>query len=111
VIRTIVKLKKRAGVFQRVSDEPLVEVGEPKKGLHLLLVRQSGPLSNASDLDQVHCDRVVRDDHSEVFDCGLLELTLVGMEVKLVFSRSSRMWRVIFQCSSRVSVKMRMSSK
>jgi len=66
-------------------DESSVEIGESKEGLHFLLICRSGPLSNASDLDRVHCDGVVRDDHSEVLDRGFLKLTLVGMEVELMF--------------------------
>jgi len=73
-----------AGVFQEVSDEPSVEVGESEEGLHFLLVHRSGPLGNASDLDQVHRDGVVRDDYSEVLDRGFLEFTFVGTEVELM---------------------------
>jgi len=98
-------------VFQEVSDEPSVEVGESKEGLHFLFIHWSGPLGNASDLDQVHSNRVIRDDHSEVLDHGFLELALVGTEVEFGFSSSSRTQQVIFWCSSRVSVKMRISSR
>jgi len=70
------QVEERAGVFREVSNEPSVEVGEPEEGLHFLLIRRSGPLSNASDLDRVHRDGVVRDDHSEVLNCGFLELAL-----------------------------------
>ena len=73
-------------MFQEVSDEPSVEVGESEEGLYFFLVHWSGPLSNASDLDQVHRDRVVRDDHSEVLDRGFLEFALVGTEVELMLS-------------------------
>jgi len=78
------QVEEQVGVFQEVSDEPLVEVGEFEEGLHFLLVRQSGPLGNASDLDWVHCDGVVRDDYSEVLDCGFLEFAFVGTEVELM---------------------------
>jgi len=71
-------------VFREVSDEPLVEVGESEEGLHFLLVRQSGPLGNASDLDRVHRDGVVRDNYSEVLDRGFLEFAFVGTEVELM---------------------------
>jgi len=67
-----------------VSDEPLVEVGESKEGLHFLFVRRSRPLGNSRDLDRVHHNGVVRDDHSEVLNHGFLELTLVGIEVELM---------------------------
>ena len=52
--------------------------------MHFLFIRRSRPLGNASDLDQVHCNRVVRDDHSEILDYGFLELALVGTEVELM---------------------------
>jgi len=69
-------------VFREVSDELLVEIGESEEGLYICW---SGPFSNTGNLDWVHHDRVVRDDHSEVLDCGFLELAFVGMEVKLMF--------------------------
>jgi len=74
------QVEEQAGVFQEVSDEPSVEVGEPEEGLYFLLIYWSGPLSNTSDLDRVHCDGVVGDDHSEVLNHGFLELTLTVSE-------------------------------
>jgi len=74
------QVEERVGMFREVSDEPSVEFDESEEGLHFLLVHRSGPLGNASDLDQVHRDRVVRDDHSEVLN----KLTLVGVEVELM---------------------------
>ena len=65
-------------------DKPLIEVSEPQKGLHLLLIHWGRPIPNTSNLDQVHCYQVVRDDHSEVLYCGLFELTLVCSKVELV---------------------------
>jgi len=56
------QVEEQAGVFQKVLDELSVEVGESEEGLYFLLVRQGGPLSNASDLDEVHCDGVMGDD-------------------------------------------------
>ena len=61
-------------MFQEVSDELLVEVGKSEEGLHFLLILRSGPLGNASDLDRVHRDGVVRDDYSEVLDHSFLKL-------------------------------------
>ena len=78
------QVEERAGVLREVSDELSVEVGESEEGLHFLFIRRSGPLGNPSDLDWVHCDGVVRDDHSEVLDRGLLKLTLVGTEVEFM---------------------------
>jgi len=79
------QIEEQAGVFQEVFDEPLIEVGEPEEGLHLLLVRRSGPLGDTGNLDWIHRDRVVEDDDSEVLDRGFLEFAFVGMEVKLMF--------------------------
>ena len=52
------QVEEQAGVFREVSDEPSVEVGESEEGLHFLLIRQSGLLSNASNLDWIHHDGV-----------------------------------------------------
>jgi len=78
------QVEERAGVLQEVSDKLSVEVGESEEGLHFLFIRQSGPLGDTSDLDRVHHNGIVRDNHSEVLDCGFLELALVGTEVELV---------------------------
>ena len=78
------QVKERADVFREVLDEPLVEVDESKEGLYFLLVCRSRPLGNASDLDWVHRDGVVRDDYSKVLDRGFLEFTFVGTEVELM---------------------------
>jgi len=78
------QVEEQAGVFREVSDELSVEVGESEEGLHFLLVRRRRPLSNASDLDRVHRNGVVRDDYSEVLGCGFLKFAFVGMEVELM---------------------------
>ena len=48
------QIEERAGVFREVFDEPSIEVSEPEEGLHLLLVRRSGPLSDTGNLDWIH---------------------------------------------------------
>jgi len=78
------QVEEQAGVFREVSIELFVAVGESEEGLHFLLIRQSRPLGNTSDLDWVHRDGVVRDDHSKVLDRGFLKLALVGTEVELM---------------------------
>jgi len=78
------QVQEQAGVFREVSDEPSVEVGESEEGLHFHLVRRSGPLGNASDLDRAHCNGIVRDDYSEVLDRGFLKFALVRTEVELM---------------------------
>ena len=71
-------------IFGEALDEPLIEVSEPQKGLHLLLIHWSRPIPNTSNLDWVHSYQVVQDDHSEVLDRGLFELALVCSKVELV---------------------------
>src|SRR6266511_4159762 len=66
----------RTGAEVTLSFSLSIEVSKPQKGLHLLLIRWGRPIPNASNLDQVHCYRVVQDNHSEVLNCGLFELTL-----------------------------------
>jgi len=48
------QIEERVGVFREVFDEPSVEVGELEEGLHLLLVRRSGPLGDTGNLDWIH---------------------------------------------------------
>jgi|SRR6266571_4149093 len=62
----------------------MVEVGEAKKQLHLLHIHWTRPLGNTSNLDRVHCNGIVEDDHSEILDCGLLNFAFVSLEVQLV---------------------------
>src|SRR6266498_504379 len=71
-------------VFREALNEPSIEVSEPQEGLHFILIHWGRPIPNTSNLDQVHCYRVVRDDHSEVRNHGLFELTLVCSKVELV---------------------------
>src|SRR6266508_1202715 len=71
-------------MFQKVLNKPPIEVGEAQEGLYLLLVCRSRPFGNASNLDWIHCNGVMGDDHSEILDCGLLKLALVRAEVELV---------------------------
>ena len=70
--------------MREVPDEPPVEVGEPKKGLQLLLGRRDQPLCDASNFGWVHLDRIVRDDHSEVLHPGPFKLAIVRLQVELV---------------------------
>src|SRR5438445_2972422 len=78
------QVEEGAGVFRKAFDKALVEVGKAEKGLHLLLVCRSGPFSDTSNLDGVHCDGVVRDDHSEVLNSGFLKLAFIRLEIQLV---------------------------
>ncbi len=71
-------------MFRKAFNKAPVEVGKAEKGLHLLLVCRSGPFGDTSNLDGIHRDGVVRDDHSEVFDSGFLKLTFICLEIQLV---------------------------
>ena len=89
-------------MFRKVLDKPPIEVGEAQKGLHLLLVRQSGPFGNASNLDWIHSNRVMGNDHTKILNCGLLKFALVGAEVELVllqkFQNSAGDLPMFLQC-------------
>ena len=43
------------------------------------------PLSDPCDFDRIHLDAIVGDDHAKVFDPGLLKITFLRLEVKVVF--------------------------
>ena len=62
-------------------DEAPVEVREADEHLHVLLVLRRRPGGDSGDFDRVHLDTVVRDNHPEVFDRRLLELTLLRAQV------------------------------
>ncbi|KIM34746.1 hypothetical protein M413DRAFT_436308, partial [Hebeloma cylindrosporum] len=78
------EVEERAGMIREVLDEPTVEVRKAQEGLNLLLVGRCRPLLNASDLNQVHRDAILRDDNAEVLDGGFLELALLWFKVQLV---------------------------
>ena len=60
-----------------ILDESMVEIGESKEGLQLLLGGQDWPLCNPSNFGRVHLDRIMGNDHPEVFHLGPLKLALV----------------------------------
>src|SRR6195952_5252209 len=62
------EVKEGPGDVREVADEPLVEVCETDELLHILLVLRCGPGSYTGDLDRVHLNMVVRDDHPKVLD-------------------------------------------
>ncbi len=78
------QVEKWSSMFGEALDEPSIEVSESQEGLHFLLIRQGRPILNASNLDRVHCYQVVRDDHPEILDRGLLKLAFVCSKVEFV---------------------------
>lgn len=50
--------------------------------------RESGPVLDCLDFAIVHLDALETDDISEELKCGVVELALLPLEVKMVFSAS-----------------------
>ena len=46
------------------------------------------PFCDAGDLDGIHLDLVVRDDHAEIFDTGFFEFALLMPEVQVVLAHA-----------------------
>ena len=72
------------GNMQEVLDKTTVEVDEPYKWLDFGHVLGIQPVSDTSDLDQIHLYTSFQEDEAEVFDCGLLEGALLHFEVEMV---------------------------
>ena len=66
-------------MMREVLDESPVEVNKPKEGLYFLLVVWGGPFCHSRNFYRVHFNRVIGDDHPEVFYLGLLKLALVRL--------------------------------
>ena len=75
-------------VVRKPFDEPAIEISEPNERLDFLFVRRGWPFRYAGNLDGVHLDLVVRDDHAEILDTGLFELALLVSEVQMVFAHA-----------------------
>jgi len=58
----------------------MVEVNEVYESLHVSLVLQGRPVIDSGNFNKVHCNLVLRDDQSEVFNLLPMELTLLWME-------------------------------
>jgi len=58
----------------------MVEVNEALESLHISSVLWDRPLVDSSDFNRVHCDLVLRDDQSKIFNLLLMELTFLWME-------------------------------
>ena len=63
----------------------MIEISEPDEGLNFLFVRWGWPFCDAGDLDRIHLDLVVRDDHAKIFDAGFFEFALLVPEVQVMF--------------------------
>ena len=74
--------------MRKLFDKPAIEISEPDEGLDFLFVRQGWPFCYAGDLDGIHLDLVVRDDHTEIFEAGFFKLTLLVLEVQVVFAHA-----------------------
>ena len=55
----------------------MVEVNEAYKSLHISLVLQDRLLADSGNFNRVHCNLVLQDDQSEVFNLLLVELTFL----------------------------------
>jgi hypothetical protein len=81
---------KRPAYLGKVLDEALVEIGKPDETSDFFEFRGWCPISDGLYLDRVHGNFAGADDQSEVVDMGLLELALLGSEVKIVFFETSK---------------------
>jgi len=58
----------------------MVEVNEVYKGLHISLVLQDRPFVDFGNFNRVHCNLILRNDQSEVFNLLPVELALLRTE-------------------------------
>ena len=78
------EVKEGLSVVREVPDELPVEVCEAEELLYVLPVSWGRPVGDAGNLDWVHLDVVVRDDHTEVLNRQLLKLALLRSQVELM---------------------------
>jgi hypothetical protein len=76
---------KRPAYLGKVFNKASVEIGKPDETSNFFEFRGRCPISNGLYLDRVHGNFAGADNQSEVVDMGLLELALLGSEVKIVF--------------------------
>jgi hypothetical protein len=79
------KVVKQPAYLGKVLDKASVEIGKPNETSDFFEFRGWGPISDGLYFDHVHGNFAGADDQSEVIDMGLLELALLGSEVKIVF--------------------------
>jgi hypothetical protein len=76
---------KRPAYLGKVLDKASIEIGKPNETSDFFEFRGRCPISDGLYLDRVYGNFAGADDQSEVVDMGLLELALLGSEVKIVF--------------------------
>jgi hypothetical protein len=76
---------KRPAYLGEVLDKASVEIGKPDETSDFFEFCGWCPISDGLYLDWVHGNFAGADDQSEVVNMGLLELALLGSEVKIVF--------------------------
>ena len=82
------EVEERSSVMRKPFNEPVIEISEPDKGLNFLFVRRGWPFRYAGNLDRIHLDLVVQDDHTKIFNAGLFEFALLVPEVQVVFAHA-----------------------
>ena len=55
----------------------MIEIGKAKEGVYILDFHWYRPLFDAFDLDRVHFNGVLSDDHSQILHFGEVEMTLL----------------------------------
>jgi hypothetical protein len=75
---------KRPAYLGEVLDKASIEIGEPDEAPDFFGLRGWCPISDGLYLDWVHGNFAGANDQSEIVDMGLLKLTLLGSEVKIV---------------------------
>jgi hypothetical protein len=79
------KVVKRPAYLGKVLDKASVEIGEPDETSDFFEFREWCSISDGLYLDWVYGNFAGADDQSEVVNMGLLEFTLLGSEVEIVF--------------------------
>jgi hypothetical protein len=81
---------KRPAYLGEVLDKASIEIGKPNKAPDFFELDRWCPISDGLYFDWVHGNLAGADDQSEIVDMGLLELTLLGLEVEIVFFETSK---------------------
>ena len=80
---------ERRGDRAIVSDEPLIDVGEPQETLQGLAFSGFGPLLYRPDLLWVHTDVPSWDDVSQEGGRGAGEFTLLSFDEQLILQKTA----------------------
>jgi hypothetical protein len=76
---------KRLAYFGEVLDKALIEVGKPNETSDFFEFRGWNPILDSFYFDWIHRNFAGADNQSEIVNGGLLEFTLLGLEVEIVF--------------------------